>query len=122
MADPLPSEPLLARPSDSPDRSSLTQQCSDAQVQVATSVKGLRAEGRRLLDSRAKHYLVMGLVTLDVAALLLNVFIKLIACEMHQAKEPWVQRINDTLEIIGLVFSSLFVLELIACLFSFGLR
>ncbi|KAL3952949.1 hypothetical protein ACCO45_012892 [Purpureocillium lilacinum] len=79
-----------------------------------------RRAGRRMLDSRRKHFLVMGVVTLDVAALLANVFIQLIACEMHQRHEPWVLAVTDALETAGLVFSSLFMLELAACLFSFG--
>ncbi|KAL6866034.1 hypothetical protein ACO1O0_002134 [Amphichorda felina] len=83
-------------------------------------MKGLRARGRRLLSSRSKHYLIMGLVALDVAALLLNVFIQLIACDMGQRKEPWVEEASRGLEIAGLVFSCLFMAELIASLLSFG--
>lgn len=64
----------------------------------------------------------MSVVALDVAALLANVFIQLIACEMHQNDEPWVERVTEGLEIAGLVFSSLFLLELFACLFAFGPR
>lgn len=64
----------------------------------------------------------MGVVALDVAALLANVFIQLIACEMHQNDEPWVDEVTEGLEIAGLVFSSLFLLELFACLFAFGWR
>lgn len=64
----------------------------------------------------------MGVVALDVAALLANVFIKLIACEMHQADEPWVLNITKGLETLGLIFSCLFMVELGACLFAFGFR
>ena len=62
----------------------------------------------------------MAVVALDVVALLANVFIQLIACEMHQADEPWVLNVSRGLETIGLIFSSLFMVELGACLFSFG--
>jgi uncharacterized membrane protein len=62
----------------------------------------------------------MLIVALDVMALLANVFIQLIACEMHQKNEEWVQGIILGLETAGLVFSSLFMIELAACLFSFG--
>lgn len=62
----------------------------------------------------------MFIVTLDVMALLANVFIQLIACEMHQTDEEWVKRITESLETAGLVFSSLFILELASCLFAFG--
>jgi hypothetical protein len=64
----------------------------------------------------------MSVVALDVTALLANVFIQLIACEMHEQDEPWVEQVTEGLEIAGLVFSSLFLLELLACLFAFGPR
>ncbi|KAL6859636.1 hypothetical protein J3F83DRAFT_748450 [Trichoderma novae-zelandiae] len=80
-----------------------------------------RKSSRRFLESRSKHFVVMGVVALDVAALLANVFIQLIACEMHENDEPWVEQLTEGLEIAGLVFSSLFLLELFACLFAFGL-
>ncbi|KAL7950391.1 hypothetical protein V8C42DRAFT_118465 [Trichoderma barbatum] len=81
-----------------------------------------RRTSQRLLESRTKHFVVMAIVALDVTALLANVFIQLIACEMHQNDEPWVMQLTECLEIAGLVFSSLFLLELVACLFAFGLR
>ncbi|KAF5125159.1 Voltage-gated hydrogen channel 1 [Metarhizium anisopliae] len=85
-------------------------------------VHHLRRKGRVLLASRKKHFLVMFIVMLDVMALLANVFIQLIACEMHQSDEEWVVQIRETLETAALVFSSLFMVELAACLFSFGLE
>ncbi|KAH6610773.1 hydrogen voltage-gated channel 1 [Trichoderma cornu-damae] len=63
----------------------------------------------------------MSTVALDVAALLANVFIQLIACEMHQTDEDWVEQVTKGLEIAGLAFSSLFLLELFAYVFSRGL-
>ncbi|KAL7785536.1 hypothetical protein V8C37DRAFT_393969 [Trichoderma ceciliae] len=80
-----------------------------------------RRTSQRLLESRTKHFVIMSIVALDVAALLANVFIQLIACEMHENDEPWVEQVTEGLEIAGLVFSSLFLLELFACLFAFGL-
>ncbi|KAL6896044.1 hypothetical protein HDV57DRAFT_481137 [Trichoderma longibrachiatum] len=93
-------------PSSPPSRTRYWRQC--------------RKSSRRFLESRTKHFAVMSVVALDVAALLANVFIQLIACEMHQNDEPWVERVTEGLEIAGLVFSSLFLLELFACLFAFG--
>lgn len=75
---------------------------------------------RRMLISRNKHFLVMAVVTLDVVGLLANVFIKLIACEMHQDDEPWVEQVSSVIETFSLIFSSFFMLELAACLFAFG--
>ncbi|KHN96369.1 hydrogen voltage-gated channel 1 [Metarhizium album ARSEF 1941] len=85
-------------------------------------VHHLRRKGRVLLASRSKHFVVMFIVMLDVMALLANVFIQLIACEMHQSDEEWVVRIREALETAGLVSSCLFMVELAACLFSFGLE
>lgn len=76
----------------------------------------------QFLNSRRKHFLVMAVVALDVAALLANVFIKLIACELDQSDEEWVQGLSEGIEIAGLIFSSFFMVELAACLFTFGLR
>ncbi|KAH8128744.1 hypothetical protein ACSS6W_003808 [Trichoderma asperelloides] len=81
-----------------------------------------RRTSQRFLESRTKHFAVMGIVALDVAALLANIFIQLIACEMDEKDEPWVEDVTESLEIAGLVFSSLFLLELVACLFAFGPR
>ncbi|KAG6006585.1 hypothetical protein E4U21_006883 [Claviceps maximensis] len=81
----------------------------------------VRRIGRVLLSSRRKHFLVMSMVALDVVALLANIFIQLIACEMHQRNEPWVHDVTNTLERLGLLLSSLFMVELGACLFSFGI-
>lgn len=64
----------------------------------------------------------MGLVTIDVMALLANIFIKLIACEMKQADEEWVNMVSEYLESTGLFCSSLFMIELVGCLFAFGFR
>lgn len=64
----------------------------------------------------------MVIVVLDVVALLANIFIQLIACELHQLDAPWVQKSREGLANAGLVFSSLFMVELLACLYSFGIR
>lgn len=86
-------------------------------------VRAYRAKGQQILSSRKKHFVIMSLVAIDVVALLANIFIKLIACEMHQDDdEPWLLVVLDVLEGIGLIISSIFMVELIACLFSFGPR
>lgn len=64
----------------------------------------------------------MTIVTLDVSSILFNIFIQLIACDMHMTKENWVQRTTSGLEVIEFMFSSFFILELMVCLLSFGFR
>lgn len=83
------------------------------------------AEGRRrardVLASKRKHYLIMGLVALDVIAVLGDVFIALVACDMGEGSEEWVGEWREGLKLAGLVFSSLFLLELLICVWAFGL-
>ncbi|KAG7128279.1 hypothetical protein HYQ45_012010 [Verticillium longisporum] len=67
-----------------------------------------RAQLPQLLSSRRKHMVVLILVALDVAALLANIFIELAT--------------RQTLTTAGLVFSSLFLLELVFCIVAFGLK
>lgn len=87
---------------------------------AAVSTSSWRRACARALASRRKHFLVMGIVALDVATLLANIFLQLIACETHQADEPWVVTATTTLEVVGLVFSTAFVVELAACIYAFG--
>jgi voltage-gated hydrogen channel 1 len=75
-----------------------------------------------LLVSKKKHYVVLGIVALDVAALLTNIFLELIACDTGIKSEPWVADVNDGLKTAGLVFSSLFLVELLLCIVAFGFR
>jgi hypothetical protein len=73
-----------------------------------------------MLASPSQHYTLMVFVALDVTLLLLNVFLRLISCETHQNDEEWVEDISLGLEVTGVIFSYLFALELVACVFSFG--
>ncbi|KAK0389684.1 hypothetical protein NLU13_3257 [Sarocladium strictum] len=98
------------------------QHHDDSSSSMEQQIQSYRAKGQQILSSRRKHFIVMSLVALDVAALLANIFIQLIACEMHQRDEPWVNVLIEYLEAVGLIISSLFIIELAACLFSFGPR
>ncbi|KAE9577765.1 Voltage-gated hydrogen channel 1 [Colletotrichum fructicola] len=81
-----------------------------------------RTSLKDILSSRTKHYAVLALVSLDVAALLANIFIELVACDMKREDEPWVRDTREGLTIAGLVFSCMFMIELMLCVFAFGLR
>jgi len=81
-----------------------------------------RGRIRRILESPNKHYAILGLIGLDVAALLANIFIELIACDMGEEDEPWVVHMNKALTLTGLVFSSLFLAELLLCVYAFGFK
>src|SRR5688572_26325501 len=97
------SDPLLSRPGHHDDDGS----------SVEHRIQSYQAKGQQVLSSRKKHFVVMSLVALDVAALLANIFVQLISCEMHQSDEPWVHILVDCLEAVGLTISSLFMIELI---------
>lgn len=77
---------------------------------------------QRLLSSRKTHYLVLGLVALDVSALLGNIFLELIACDKSRGSEPWNTSLRAALTAAGLVFSCVFLLELAMCVLAFGIR
>ncbi|GAB0134862.1 hypothetical protein EsDP_00003216 [Epichloe bromicola] len=117
MADPAIA-PLLP-PFDEP--TSLSSLEPDATRRLLHHFQRVRRHGRVLLSSRKKHFLVLFIVALDVMALLANIFLELIACEMHRDNEPWVKRVTNELENLGLLSSTLFMVELAACLFSFGI-
>ncbi|PHH61932.1 hypothetical protein CDD81_7737 [Ophiocordyceps australis] len=111
--------PLLPRPNNHGSRSRSTQ---PLHLRVLRRARRCRSICQRLLMSRAKHFVIMTLVALDVATLLVNIFIQLIACKMHQNDEPWVLGVAHGLGTAGLIFSCLFLVELIVCLSAFGPR
>lgn len=73
-----------------------------------------------LLVSKQKHYITLALVALDVSCLLADLFIALIDCDKRIHNDDWVPGVREGLEIAGLVFSCLFMVELIMCLWAFG--
>ncbi|AEO64529.1 uncharacterized protein THITE_2110762 [Thermothielavioides terrestris NRRL 8126] len=81
-----------------------------------------RSQARALLSSRAKHYFVLGLVALDVTAILADLFVALVACDLGKTDEEWVTRAREILHPFALVFSTLFVAELGVTVWAFGWR
>ncbi|KAF2707077.1 hypothetical protein K504DRAFT_458533 [Pleomassaria siparia CBS 279.74] len=77
----------------------------------------IRRQVTRFLTSKAAHYLVLLLVSLDVACLFADIVINLLTCG-HRTK-PYDDALTG-LEYVSLVFSCLFVLELIASVWAFG--
>ncbi|KAL0942424.1 uncharacterized protein CTRU02_200310 [Colletotrichum truncatum] len=81
-----------------------------------------RTSLKDILASRKKHFVVLALVSLDVATLMANIFVELVACDMKREDEPWVRNTRRGLTTAGLVFSCVFLVELILSVFAFGLR
>lgn len=100
------------------------------------AVTRIRRQLRRSLDSKAAHYSILLLVSLDVACLfagisvimassaaatnfVLDLIIQLHICGRHHTK-PFDEALAG-LGIAGLVFSCLFMFELMASVWAFGL-
>lgn len=74
------------------------------------------------LTSKYGHYFVLVLVTLDVAGIFADFLISLHICEYrHEDVRVW-KNIDEALDILSLVFSCLFMVELLCSVFAFGLR
>ena len=89
------------------------------------SLHTTRHQLQTFLSSKYGHYSVLALVSLDVAGIFADFLISLHLCEHGGEKgfnpKPW-ERADEGLEVASLVFSSLFLAELIACVFAFGWR
>ncbi|KAJ4253351.1 hypothetical protein NW762_010506 [Fusarium torreyae] len=83
------------------------------------SVRTTREKTARFLSSKAGHYSVLTLVSLDVLSMIADFILNLFKCEQGKKSSEW----DLALEILGsvsLVFSCLFVVELTASVWAFG--
>ncbi|KAF2670176.1 hypothetical protein BT63DRAFT_231286 [Microthyrium microscopicum] len=85
-----------------------------------TMVSTTREKTRRLLSSKFGHYSVLTLVTLDVMGIIADFILRLFKCENAKNGQDWDTAL-DVLGVVSLVFSSLFMLELIASIWAFGM-
>lgn len=106
-------QPLLAGQDD-------TGQAGQADTEPSTYHKCQR-RCQNLLMSKQKHYFILALVALDVSCLLADILIALIDCDSRIKDDEWVPDVREALERAGLVFSCLFLVELLMCLWAFGL-
>jgi voltage-gated hydrogen channel 1 len=77
---------------------------------------------KAFMGTKVKHYIIMGLVALDVACVLADIFVVLIACDFGTEHDHWVDDTKEALHVTGFIFSSLFVLELAVTIWVFGPR
>ncbi|EOD51522.1 Ion transport [Neofusicoccum parvum] len=85
-----------------------------------TSIGQSRLQTQRFLTSKTGHYAVLALVVADVTCIFADFVIQLFVCESKKSHTGW----NDALEALGivsLVFSCLFMAELLASVWAFGL-
>lgn len=83
-----------------------------------------RAKTRAALSSKWGHYAVLFLVAVDVACVFADFLIELHTCglrERHQTVDRRWDIAQEALGLVGLIFSCLFMVELIASVLSFGL-
>ncbi|KAG5804665.1 hypothetical protein H9Q74_010801 [Fusarium xylarioides] len=83
------------------------------------SVRSTKQKTAQFLSSKAGHYSVLTLVSLDVLSMIADFILNLFKCEQGRKGSDW----DLALEILGsvsLVFSCLFVVELIASIWAFG--
>lgn len=84
-----------------------------------------RAKTRSTLSSKWGHYAVLFLVAVDVACIFADFLIELHTCglrERHQTVDRRWDIAQEALGLVGLIFSCLFMVELIASVLSFGLH
>jgi hypothetical protein len=87
---------------------------------VHTRIHRARDLTRRFFASRAKHWVILTLVILDVAGILTDIFIALITCEINREDEPWVAPTRKALTSFSLVMSCVFMVELGLSVFADG--
>ena len=85
-----------------------------------------RREIRRFFSSLYGHYLVLILVSIDVGCIFADFLMSLYICDHSGDKSNSVSEdlpyVQDALQVIGIVFSCLFMVELLASIWAFGLR
>lgn len=84
-----------------------------------------RTQTQRFLTSKFGHYAVLLLVSLDVSCIFADFLISLYTCDQSCGKgnvvdKDW-REAQNALGIVSLVFSCLFMAELLASIWAFGL-
>ncbi|KAM0198448.1 hypothetical protein ACHAPI_003971 [Fusarium lateritium] len=83
------------------------------------AIESTREKTARFLSSKAGHYSVLTLVSLDVLSMIADFILNLFKCEQGKKSSEWDLAL-DILGSISLVFSCLFMVELIASIWAFG--
>lgn len=89
----------------------------------ATYLDDVRRQVRRFLTSKYGHYSVLLLVSLDVGCIFADFLISLYICEHScgtgQNVSKGLPKAQEGLGIVSLVFSCLFMIELLASIWAF---
>ncbi|RFU29682.1 hypothetical protein B7463_g6674, partial [Scytalidium lignicola] len=109
-------QPLLPPPEDAPNAQPSSR--SRFSQSYTNTIESLQI----FLSSRTQHYMVLALVTFDVLGIFADIFISLYQCEEKGGgnRRPIWDSARNGLGIAGLVFSCLFLLELVISIWAFG--
>jgi len=125
MAEENRSQDEALRPLLSSDRHRINYASTDFLAQNLTNQNSYTYRARhflqRFLTSKYGHYLVMALVTLDVAGIFADFLIEIHICEHRKQDVKMWRGVSEGLDILSLVFSCLFMVELLCSIFAFGL-
>ena len=81
----------------------------------------VRSSVQNYLTSSMGHYSVLLLVSLDVSCIFADLLINLVQCEQRHP-DKGLGTARDVLGSVGLVFSCLFMVELLASVWAFGFQ
>ena len=117
------SQPLLTSQPGAPNTYTAPLEAAD-QVSNGSTYKKAYITTRRhietFLASRAQHWIVLTLVSLDLLGIFADIIINLYQCDEGKEDDPKWNAVRNGLGIAGLVFSCLFMLELLLSLWAFG--
>jgi len=99
------------------ERSPLTNHVYDHDNRINAT----RRDTRKFLSSKWGHYIVLVLVGLDVSSIFADFIVQIFTCEGKIPKDDG-ETTLEVLSIVSLIFSCLFVLELLARVWAFGLN
>jgi hypothetical protein len=100
----------------------ISQESEDSQSKSGFTVETYnvaRGKVRKFLESRAQHWTVLSLVSFDLLGIFADIIINLYQCDQKQTGKRW-DDAREGLGIAGLVFSCLFMLELLLSIWAFG--
>ena len=123
-SDPSSSQPLLNEERTASNSNSDSQAAEHSHPR-ATRAKlwynGCKQAVQDFLSSTAQHYTVLGLVSCDLLGIFADIIINLYQCDEGDTDPIW-DDVRNGLGIAGLVFSCLFMLELLGSVWAFGWR
>ena len=84
-----------------------------------SNISRTRRQTGAFLTSKYGHYGVLALVSVDISAIFADLILQLLTCEGRIPYESG-ETASKVLGILSLVFSSLFMVELLASIWAFG--